>query len=85
MPSAKSTTHSAFFILSGALLAVDAAVDVRCLIGAAEDTVFEIIPGGLSGGGKYQALRVACEVPSLDKAHHIAELLSKAEGVKFVL
>ena len=55
------------------------------LIGAAEDTVFEISPGGLSGGGKYQALRVACEVPSLDKAHHIAELLSKAEGVKFVL
>ena len=55
------------------------------LIGAAEDTVFEIIPGGLSGGGKYQALRVSCSVNSMEHARLLAGKLSKADGVKFMI
>ena len=53
--------------------------------GAAENVVLEITSGGVSGGGSYQALRVACEVASLEQAHHLSALFSKAEGVKFVL
>ena len=55
------------------------------LISAAENVVLEITSGGVSGGGSYQALRVACEVASLEQAHHLSALFSKAEGVKFVL
>ncbi len=55
------------------------------LISEAEKIAFEIESGGVSGGGKYHALRVACEVGSLEQAHSLAALLSKAEGVKFVL
>lgn len=46
---------------------------------------FEIVPGEISGGGKYQALRVACQVCSIDEARELAAALGKVEGVRFLI
>ena len=54
-------------------------------IGQAENAAFEITTGESSGGGKYTALRVACEVDCIERARTLAALLSKAEGVRFIL
>jgi putative lipoic acid-binding regulatory protein len=54
-------------------------------IGKAENAGFEISAGESSGSGKYSALRIACEVDSLERARSLAALLSKVEGVRFLI
>ncbi len=54
-------------------------------IGQAENAAFEITAGESSGGGKYTALHVACEVDCIERARALAALLAKAEGVRFIL
>ncbi|MBO5667748.1 MAG: DUF493 domain-containing protein [Lentisphaeria bacterium] len=54
-------------------------------IGSSEKVALEITSGESSGNGKYTALRVACEVASLEQARELARLFSQAEGVRFVL
>ncbi|MBE6355780.1 MAG: DUF493 domain-containing protein [Lentisphaerae bacterium] len=45
----------------------------------------QITAGESSGGGKYCALRVACEVDSMVHAKELAAELSKVHGVRFML
>ena len=45
----------------------------------------QITAGESSGGGKYCALRVSCEVASKDHAKELAEKLAKVDGVRFML
>lgn len=54
-------------------------------IGSEHGKCFEIIAGECSKGGKYAALRIACEVISIEEARSIAGDLAKAEGVRFLL
>lgn len=54
-------------------------------IGKAENADLTIIAGEVSGGGKYQAIRVSCEVDSIERARELASLFSKVEGVRFLL
>ena len=50
-----------------------------------EKAGFEITAGESSGSGRYTALRVACEVDSLERARSLASILSKIEGVRFLI
>ena len=54
-------------------------------IGTARKKELEVISGEASGGGKYQALRVACQVDSIEEARELAGMLGKAEGVRFLI
>lgn len=54
-------------------------------LGDAEKADFVIVSGGASGGGKYQAIRVSCEVDSIERARSLASVLSTVEGVRFLL
>lgn len=45
----------------------------------------EIVPGEASGGGKYQAIRVACQVGSIEEARELAGAFGKVEGVRFLI
>ena len=45
----------------------------------------QVVAGESSGGGKYCALRVSCEVLSMDHARELAASLSKVDGVRFML
>lgn len=54
-------------------------------IGKEKNTVFEITEGETSGGGKYKAVRVSCQVVSIEQARTLAEALAKAEGVRFLI
>ena len=54
-------------------------------LGKAENADFSIIAGEVSGGGKYQAVRVSCEVDSIESARSLASKLSTLEGVRFLL
>ena len=54
-------------------------------LGKVENAGFSIVSGGASGGGKYQAIRVSCEVDSIERARSLASKLSVVEGVRFLL
>ena len=54
-------------------------------LGSARSTVFDTAPGESSGSGKYAALRVSCQVASMDEAREIAGALGKLDGVRFLI
>ena len=55
------------------------------MIGKQENAGFEITDGGVSKSGKYSTIRIACEVDSLARARGLAEMLSRVEGVRFLI
>lgn len=54
-------------------------------LGKSRNTGFELSMGDSSGSGKYAALRVSCQVVSLEQARELADALKKIEGVRFLI
>ena len=54
-------------------------------VDSVEHAGFKIASGEASAGGKYCALRVSCEVDSLERARQLAARLSTLPGVKFMI
>jgi putative lipoic acid-binding regulatory protein len=54
-------------------------------IGKAENAGFEISAGESSGSGKYNTIRTACTVGSIEQARSLADKFSKLDGVRFLI
>jgi putative lipoic acid-binding regulatory protein len=54
-------------------------------IGKAENICFETADGQSSESGKYNTIRTACTVGSIEQARSLADKFSKLDGVRFLI
>lgn len=73
-----------FRLVTEAATLTDSRSEVEA-IGQSENAGFSITAGENSKSGKYAAIRVACEVDSLERARELAKRLSTVKGVRFLI
>ena len=73
------------FRLFAAMETLDKTKSAAAELGKSRGLDFEISVGESSASGKYTALRVACQVDSIEQARELAGALGKLEGVRFLL
>lgn len=73
------------FRLFAAMETLDKTQAAAIELGKSRNLDFEISIGESSASGKYTALRVACQVGSIEQARELAGELGKLEGVRFLL